>query len=307
MSDSAVPAYSESVGLVGVGVMGRVILARLIEAGSDVAVYDVNDAAVRGAEQRGARGCRTIAELVDAVDTIILSLPAPQHIAAVVSGPGGIAESAGADHLVIDTSTVDPETTRSASAALSRVGAYYLDAPILGRPASIGHWVLPVGGDSGAFDRARKLLSIFAKSVLHVGPSGSGNTLKLVNQLMFSIINAATAEAFAVARRAGLDARTFYETVAGSGAATVSGLFVECGRKVVNDDYDPVFPVRLLCKDAGLAVEMAKSVGVSPIVAGVTQTINEAARDVGYAEWDTSALARFYDQIYEQRTPTGRK
>lgn len=298
--------YGERVGLIGVGTMGQVLLKRLIDTGIKVIAADVSEAAQQKAVEIGAELAANPAEVARSAKLIIMSLPAPAHINSVVFGSGGLLETVTDENIIVDTSTVDPDTTRNAHAACARKGTEYLDAPVLGRPASIGNWVLPVGGSKEALKKVEDILSIFAKRTIHVGTSGSGNTLKLINQLMFSIINAATAEAFAVAQKAGLDARIFYDAVVSSGAATVSGLFTECGKKIVGNEYDPVFPVKLLCKDAGLAIEMSRKLGVFPVIASNAQIYNEIARDTGYSEWDTSALVRVFDNLYKETTPTVR-
>ena len=304
--DTKSSKYRDIVGLVGVGTMGQVLLKRLIDEGIKVIATDVSKAAQQKAVEIGAELAANPAEVAKSAKFIILSLPAPAHINSVVFGSGGLLETITDEHIIVDTSTVDPDTTRAAYAACAQKGAEYLDAPVLGRPASIGNWVLPVGGSEEALKQVEDILAIFAKRTVHVGPSGSGNTLKLINQLMFSILNAATAEAFAVAKKAGLDARIFYDAVATSGAATVSGLFTECGKKIVANEYDPVFPVKLLCKDAGLAIEMARKLGVPPVIASNAQIYNEIARDTGYSDWDTSALVRVFDELYKEKTPTAR-
>ncbi len=304
-SENGTP-YTGTIGLIGVGTMGQVLLKRLIDNGMQVLAADVSKTAQQKAVEIGAELAENPAEVAKKAKFIIMSLPAPAHINSVVFGPGGLLETVTAGHIIVDTSTVDPETTRAASAACAEKGAEYLDAPVLGRPASIGNWVLPVGGSEEALKQVEKVLAIFAKRTVYVGSSGSGNTLKLINQLMFSIINAATAEAFAVAQKAGLDARIFYDAVESSGAATVSGLFIECGKKIVANNYDPVFPVKLLCKDAGLAIEMARKIGVPPVIASNAQIYNEIARDTGYSDWDTSALVRVFDELYKEKTPSAR-
>ena len=107
-----------------------------------------------------------------------------------------------------------------------------------------------------------------------------------------------TAEVFALVEKAGISKKVFYDTVAGSGAATVSGLFKECGKKVVGDDYDPVFPIDLLCKDAGLGIQMARDLGSTPVIASCVQVLNEIAKGNGYGGLDTAALVKVYEDLY---------
>ncbi len=200
--------------------------------------------------------------------------------------------------IIVDLSTVDPGTTRRMAERVAAQGAAYLDAPILGRPASIGRWVLPVGGEEQALERCRPVLEIFASKAVRVGESGAGNTLKLLNQLMFSTINGITAEVMAVCEKSGLDPKVLFETISSSGAATVSGLFCECAQKIVEQDFDPVFSIELLCKDAGLGLKMAEGFGAPPLIARMVQTLNETAKATELARQDTSALVKLYRDMY---------
>lgn len=289
----------KNAGIIGVGTMGRVILKRLVDEGYTVYASDPMPAAKKYISDNGGILLDSPEDVAKKTEVIILSLPAPRHIELVVLGEKGIIDAVRQDHIVIDTSTVSPGTTRKMAKALAKKGVPYLDAPILGRPVSIGNWVLPVGGDSGALEKVKPILLLFAKNIVLVGASGAGNTLKLLNQLMFSTINGITAEVFALAEKAGLPSRIFYDTVANSGAATVSGLFVECGKKVVADDYDPIFSMDLLCKDAGLGIQMAKEFGSTPVIASCVQVFNEIAQGNGYGDLDTSALVKVFENIYK--------
>ena len=156
---------------------------------------------------------------------------------------------------------------------------------------------------AGAFPRHcfLPLLQTFAARVVHVGASGSGDAYKLLNQLMFSAINGITAEVFAVADKVGISRQKFYEVISSSGAATVSGLFLECGRKIVEDNYQPIFSVDLLCKDAGLGVDMANGAGAPPIISTTIQMCNRLAQAQGMGSLDTSAMARVFGGLYARR------
>jgi 3-hydroxyisobutyrate dehydrogenase-like beta-hydroxyacid dehydrogenase len=128
---------------------------------------------------------------------------------------------------------------------------------------------------------------------------GAGNTVKLLNSLMFSAINAMTAEIMAVCKKVGLSPKAFFETVAVSNAATVSGLFQEVGAKIVARDFAPDFSVDLLCKDNGLAIAMAQASNATPIVASVIQVMNELARSRGLGAEDSSALVKVYEALLD--------
>jgi 3-hydroxyisobutyrate dehydrogenase/2-hydroxy-3-oxopropionate reductase len=171
----------------------------------------------------------------------------------------------------------------------------YLDAPVLGRPGMVGKWSLVVGGDAADLARCAPVLQALAANVFHIGPSGSGNKVKLLNQLMFGAINAMTAEMMAIAERVGIAPRLLYETITASQAGTVSNLFRELGARVAADDYaNPTFSVDLLIKDVQLAAEMARSHGAPPLVARSVEFVNEAARAQGFGKLDTAVMWKCY-------------
>ena len=205
------------------------------------------------------------------------------------------------DHVVIDTSTVDPQTTRSLAARVGECGAAYLDCPILGRPSAAGKWMLPTGGSEEALEKVKPVLLCFAANAVLVGGSGAGNALKLLNQMMFSCINAISSEVMAICDHVGIKKEVFYDTVASSTAATVSGLFREVGKCIVNDGYDsPAFTVDLLIKDTKLALQMAKDADAPSLIAGTAQMYNEIAHGQGLGGQDTSALYKVFSRHYDK-------
>ena len=287
-----------TVGLVGIGVMGKCMLNQLQLAGFTVAAYDPFPAAQEYAKEKGALIMGSPSELAQNATLIIMSLPAPKNVFEVLNS---MVIALTADHIVVDTSTVDPETSKSGYEIIKKTGAQYIDAPILGRPSAAGNWLLPTGGTEEAIDFARPALETFAKQAIRVGDLGTGNAFKLLNQLMFSVINGISAEVMALTEVLGVDKKVFYDVVAGSGAATVSGLFKETGRRIAEDKYDePTFTIELLCKDAGLGIQMAKDAGVSPLIASFVQSINENAKGKGLAKQDTSSLAKVFKEYYSK-------
>jgi len=290
----------DNVGLIGVGTMGRCMLQKLIGAGYKTVALDHLPAAQQFAGQLGARVAGSLKEVAESSDIVIMSLPGPDQIEAVMLGDHGLAQYLKQGQVVVDTSTVDPDTSKKMAMEAEAIGVAYLDAPILGRPSAVGCWLLPVGGDAGALEYCKSALLTFAGKAVMVGPPGSGNVLKLLNQLMFSTINCVTSEVLAIANRMGIDPNVVYDTISNSGAATVSGLFCEVAKKIVEEDYDnPVFTIDLLCKDAGLAIEMAKNSGAPAIIAGLVQTFNELAKSIGLGREDTSALYKMYGELFK--------
>lgn len=290
-----------TVGLAGVGTMGKCMLDRLISSGYKVAAYDPFPAAQEYAKEKGVVVTASPAELAKVSKLIIMSLPAPKQVFEVIDGENGLLNSLTEAHVVVDTSTVSPQTSQKGAEIVAVKGAGYVDAPILGRPSAVGNWLLPAGGPETAIEFATPALLTFAKKVVRVGNIGTGNAVKLLNQLMFSVINSVSAEIMALTEIVGINKQVFYDVVANSDAATVSGLFRETARRIVSEEYDnPTFTIELLCKDAGLGIQMAKDSGVTPLIAGFVQMINENAKGKGLAKQDTSALTKVFAEHFSK-------
>lgn len=294
---------SERVGLIGVGIMGAAMASRFLAAGHRVTVFDTDTDAQQRAQQLGCDVADSPAAVGIAARMILVSLPRAEHVISAVRGPEGLLSTATIGSLIVDTSTVDPGTTRTNSAAAAAIGVGYLDAPVLGRPRGIGSWTLPVGGEEADLRRAEPVLGVIAARVVHVGPSGQGNTLKLLNNLMFGAINAATCETFALADRLGLDREAFFDTVVESGAATVSNLFRELGPKIIAGDFEPQFSVDNLEKDIGLGLALARSAGMTLDVGEAGQRLNRRAQAAGHGGKDTAAVVEVVGRASEKRTP----
>lgn len=277
--------------------MGAKAAQALVTKGVEVWAYDVYKPSLDALSKGGVRVAASPAELGSNCALILLFLPGPVQIESALSSEDGILAGAprapGDGRVIVDMSTVDPASTRKMNEAATAHGDLYLDAPVLGRPGSVGKWVLPVGGDKEALAAARPVLDHLAATVVHAGGSGAGNQIKLLNQLMFGVINGVTAEVMAIADRIGVSQELFYQTIAGSSAATVSPLFKELGRRVVEDDYsDPTFTVDLLIKDVSLGLQMATEGGAVPILARSVDYLNRLASQQGYGSEDTSVMWR---------------
>ncbi len=301
ISSTELTNKSGKVGLIGVGTMGKCMLDRLMANGFKVAAYDPFPAAQDYVMGKGGEVAASPAELAKEAKLIIMSLPAPKQVFEVISGDSGLLDSLTDEHVVVDTSTVSPQTSQKGAEIVAAKGASYVDAPILGRPSAVGNWLLPSGGPEKAIEFALPALLTFAKKVVRVGGNGTGNSVKLLNQLMFSVINCVSTEVMALTEIVGVDKKVFYDVVANSDAATVSGLFRETARRIVSEEYDnPTFTVELLCKDAALGIQMTKDAGVTPLIAGFVQMINENAKGKGLAKQDTSAITKIFEEHFSK-------
>ena len=184
--------------------MGRAAGARVLESGYGLVVFDPTPAARDWASGAGAVVEMSPAAVAEKAEIILMFLPGPVQIRQCVSGGDGILSRAGACRVIVDLATSDPANTRQLSEAALQRGVGYLDAPILGRPAAIGNWALPVGGRGEDLEQCRPVLELFASRILPIGDSGAGHTIKLLNQMMFGAINAMTAEMIAHFRGNGL-------------------------------------------------------------------------------------------------------
>lgn len=288
--------------LMGYGIMGRAMAECLLERGFGVSVYDVDESRRIIARNDGCGVATTPAELATFARTVVISLPKPEHVRHVVqTGPDPLLDEMTEGSVIVDTSTVDPETSRENWRAAKNKGVGYVDSPVLGRPSKAGNWTLPTGGEPADIEAASPVLLAFAANIVHIGPVGHGNMLKLLNNLMFGAINSVTGEVFALSLRLGLDPRLFFETVVNSGAGTVSNLFKELGPKIVDNDYDPNFSIDNLEKDVGLGIAMAKSNGMQLDVSEAGQNMNQKAKRLGLGNQDSSAVWKIFGNDAEDK------
>jgi 3-hydroxyisobutyrate dehydrogenase-like beta-hydroxyacid dehydrogenase len=281
------------VALIGFGLMGRAMAGGLRDNGHRVRVFDVSPAARAAALDGGCEFASSPADAARDASVALISLPRPEHVTAVVrEGPGNLLGAMPAGSVIVDTSTVSPRTSEANAAEASRSGIGYLDAPVLGRPEGVGRWTLPVGGDAADLERARPVLACIAQQILPVGPPGSGNTVKLLNNLMFGSINAVTCEVFALAEKLGVDRALFFDIVSSSGAATVSNLFLALGKNIVADEFSPTFSVANLHKDVSLGVAMAHDAGAELAISENTLRLIERAVADGLDGEDTAAIVK---------------
>jgi len=285
------------VGIIGLGNMGFRMAESLIKASYTVLARDIGEKAEERARGLGAKVVKSPKEMAGFAQIILLSLPIPSDVKEAVLGGDGILANPRKDCVIVDLSTVDPFSTQQNAQRAKKNGVGYIDAPVLGRPQKCGNWTLPAGGDKGDLEKARKVLEVLASSIIHVGPSGCGNIVKLLNNMMFGAINSITAEILAICTKLGMSPKVLYETIANSGAASVSNLFKELGPKILNRDFEPLFAIDLLHKDVSLGIKMAKQAGVPLFVSQANQLLNEMARLKGFGKEDTASVIKVYEDF----------
>ncbi len=289
----------ENIGIIGTGVMGLTVAEKIIAAGHNLTVYDVSADAAGRAGNFGAQVVQTPKDVAQKSDIILLFLPGPVEVADCVSSSDGLLNAMQPGTSIVDMSTSDPDISAKMANLAEKKGVDFLDAPVLGRPATVGQWALPVGGKEEAIERCRPVFKIFAAHIFHAGPAGAGHKIKLLNQLMFGAINAMTAEMMAIAEKIGIEPRRLFEIITASKAGTVSNLFKELGKRVAEGNYeDTTFTVDLLVKDIKLAVRMAKENNAPPLLARTIELINEVSQVQGLGNKDTSIMWTSYRGIW---------
>ena len=284
---------TKNVGLIGVGIMGSQMARRWVAAGYTVYARDIDPAAETRAGEIGCTVVSTPAEVAKNAEIVLLSLPLPEDVEEVVCRESdGVLSAAAKGCVIVDLSTVDAFSTQRNAKLAEAKGVGYLDCPVLGRPQAVGKWTLPTGGSEADIEKVREVLGYVAAKVLPVGPSGHGNIVKLLNNMMFGAINSITSEVFAVCAKLGMDPKVLFDTIADSGAATVSNLFRELGPKILNEDWSPLFSIDNLHKDMRLGCAMAKEAGAGFLVSEANQQLNTKAREAGFGTEDTAAVVK---------------
>lgn len=245
------------VGFVGLGIMGAPMAQNLLKAGFEVTVWNRTASKCDHLVAAGANAAESPAAVAAASEVTVSCVTNSADVEQVVLGPSGIAERAKPGSVHIDCSTISPEVTRQVAAKLAERQVQLLDAPVSGGDvgAKAGTLAIMVGGEAETFERCLPVLQAMGKTIVHVGPSGAGQVVKLCNQVAGGLNLLAMAEAIALARRAGVDPAKMLEVV--SAGAAGSWMLQNLGPRALNGDFAPGFMVELMQKDLRLALEAA--------------------------------------------------
>ena len=282
----------ERVGFVGLGTMGAAMAANLVRAGYPLHVWNRTPGKAGPLVEIGATEAGTLAELVAAVDVVVICVSDTPDVEAVLFGPEGIAAAAREGTLVIDCSTISPHATREFARRLRERGIAMVDAPVSGGSEGAIHATLTimVGGEPADVERAHAVLAAMGRTITHMGPIGTGQATKAVNQVIICGAYLGVAEGIVLAMRAGLDPDAVVAAL-NNGAAQSWVLANRSGR-MVEDRYPLGFKVALHRKDLAIALDLARETGVSLPVAGLTAQLENGLIAGGHGDEDMSALAR---------------
>ena len=268
----------ETIGLIGLGNMGLPVAKRLRSVGRKLLAFDTSDARLAQAREVGATTAGSAEEVARACDVVVLSLPTPTVVRAVVTQ---LAAGARDNFCVIDLSTNDPDTARDMAALLTRAGGRYLDAPVSGGPsrAGTGELSMMVGGDDDAVATARPLLAQIGK-VEHVGPSGCGCIAKLLNNYVALWNMAGVSQAFLAASALGIPADRLYDVMNRSSGQSYS--LARNFPKIRAQDFAPNFALDLAEKDLRLALDLMNQAGLKAFAEAPLRALFEtSAREGG--------------------------
>ncbi len=282
----------ETIGFVGLGVMGKPMALNLVKKGYRLVVHSRSRPPVDALVAAGATAAASPADVARQADIVITMVPDTADVERVIGGEGGVLSAIRTGAIVIDMSSISPVATKALAERVAAKGASMLDAPVSGGQigAESATLSIMVGGDQAAFDRARPILECLGnpERIVRIGESGAGQVCKICNQVAIGGALAGVSEAFALARKAGVDQARVRQALLGGFAA--SRVLEVHGERMLNGNYAPGFRARLYQKDLRLAGEAASSHAVAmPATALVTQLVN-ALVAAGGADLDYSAI-----------------
>jgi len=280
-----------NIGFIGLGVMGQPMAANLIAAGHKLCLrsaHPVPDHLIKA----GGAACASNKEVAQKSEIIITMVPDTPQVEEVLFSKDGVAEGLAKGKIVVDMSSISPIATKDFARRVNALGADYLDAPVSGGEvgAKAASLTIMVGGPQSAFDRVKPIFEKLGKNITLVGGNGDGQTTKVANQIIVALNIEAVAEALLFAAKAGADPARVRQALMGGFAA--SRILEVHGERMVKRAFDPGFRIELHQKDLNLALQGAKTLGVSlPNTASAQELFNVCVAHGGKA-WDHSAMVR---------------
>ncbi|MEZ5649709.1 MAG: NAD(P)-dependent oxidoreductase [Burkholderiaceae bacterium] len=284
-------------GFVGTGVMGAPMVGHLVAGGHDVTVYDSSDRAQARLLERvpAARVASSLRELAAESEVVFTMLPNGRVVRSCVEGENGLAAGLQPGSLLIDTSSSEPPLTRETASVLAARGGRMLDAPVSGavEGAEAADLVFMVGGHEDDLARARPLLELLGRTIIHLGPLGAGHLMKTVNNLATALTLAGTIEAMSIGKAGGLDPTRMLEVL----NVSTGGSFVsrhKIGQHIVPGSFEDPFKLALMFKDVSIARDEARALGLSLPVTDLGHDLYRRATDALDAGASVMELARWY-------------
>lgn len=278
------------VGFIGLGIMGRPMARNLLKAGFPLTVHNRSRPAVDELAALGAQAAQSPAEVARRAEVVITMLPASADVQQVVAGPGGVFEGVRPGAILVDMSTILPAVARDLAAQAAQRGAACLDAPVSGGEvgAIAGTLSIMVGGEAAVLERARPVLAAMGSRIVHIGAAGAGQLCKVCNQAVIGGTMAVIGEAFALARKSGVDPARVREALLGGFAA--SRVLELHAQRVIDGNYTPGGPVRTYAKDMQIILETAREYQVPALISAVVQQLVLLTLAAGRGDDDYAAV-----------------
>jgi len=287
----------EKIGFIGVGIMGKPMSINLIKAGYDLVVLDINKEAVKEVVAEGAASAETAKEVAEQSDIVITMLPDSPDVEDVAFGSTGVIEGLKPGMLFIDMSTISPATSKKIYEELTKKQVEALDAPVSGGEVGAinGALSIMVGGSDAAFQRAMPLFEVMGKNIVHIGGAGAGQVTKASNQIIVGMTIQAVAEAMNLAKKAGVDIVKVRDALLGGFAQ--SRILDLHGQRIIDENYQPGFKIKLHRKDMNIALQTGRELSVPLPGSALVASQMDAILARGDGELDHSALILFLGQL----------
>ncbi len=298
----------QTIGFIGLGAMGRGMASNCVRKGFKLVVFDIKPEPVADLVKLGATAAQTIADVAKACPIIITVLPTGREVDQIVMGTDGLFAHARPGTLVMDLSTIDPETTDKMHAEAKRTGMKAVDAPIgrLAWHADRGESLFMVGAEPADFETVKPLLEAMGTTIHYCGAAGAGTRTKLINNYLAIISCQLNAEALALSQRFGLDLATTLDVIHGT-TATNGQLKINWPNKVLAGDTSPGFTIDLAHKDLSLIMGAANAARVPLPVAAAAREMFSTARARGYGGQDFSAMGDLMCDLIQAELPRLKK
>ncbi len=288
-------AATATVSVVGNGIMGTAIATRLIEAGHPVHVFDLDESKMQNLVEKGATAVSSAQEAANVSDFVITSLNTAAIVRSAVFGDQGIAAAKNPPEMLIDMSSIDPVATREMSAELTeKTGIKWVDAPLSGGApkALVGSLTVMAGGTEEDVQEARRVMDSLCANYTHMGPSGAGQTTKMVNQVLCALGFQAVAEAVRMAEAGGVDATRISQAL--SGGRADSSILQEFGPKMAKRDYTPTGRIDNMLKDLEAVQSFAMAERLPLPMTGAVTELHRLFVAAGIGPEDSAAMMKYF-------------
>ncbi len=287
----------ETIGFIGLGIMGQPMAENLREADYELVVYNRTEEKADQFVEGGGEKASSPREVAEKSDVVITMLPDSPQVEELVLGEDGVAEGVSEGKLYIDMSSIAPATSRRVHEVLEEKGVEAVDAPVSGgQPAAeSGDLAIMAGGSEDAVERARPILDVMGKAVTHIGPPGAGQVAKAANQVVVALTIQAVAEALTLVRKSGVDAAKVREALLGGLAQ--SKILEMHGERMLEREFDPGFKLSLHRKDLAIALQAAREEGVPLLATAQVAEVMNALLASGHGDDDHAVIARFYEEL----------